>query len=181
MSENKAPNTTKRTLPYGEATSENYYALIAKATGYKSNENCLAGLRCPSCLSSGGFKINGYDWDDDGSFETNEDWTGGTLIKCLNCLHEATVDDFEEPVVTNEEWDRAEEILDTFDMFGIMRPQMADRKEHVRLTDAAAMLIAYHLALAEQKGARKAAQVLAASLRHAEITEGYLILPTRDT
>lgn len=156
MSENKAPNTTKRTLPYGEATSENYYALIAKATGYKSNENCLAGLRCPSCLSSGGFKINGYDWDDDGSFETNEDWTGGTLIECLNCLHEATVDDFEEPVVTNEEWGRAEEILDNFWNFGIEMKVDKDSDGQ----DIGTMLIAYHLALAERQGALRVCRVV---------------------
>lgn len=63
-----------------------------------SNENCLAGLRCPACDSEGPFKISSKCWavvNDDGVDETTEvEWDGDSAIVCVGCGEMGIVSEF---------------------------------------------------------------------------------------
>jgi len=55
----------------------------------EGNENCLEGIRCDKCGSSGPFKISAtaeFEIDDDGTAEYSDvEWDDLSLIHCKNC------------------------------------------------------------------------------------------------
>lgn len=66
------------------------------------NDNCLAGMKCPSCGSYGPFKmvVSCIALVTDEGIEETEDyeWDKTSYCACVNCQHDATVFDFTEVI-----------------------------------------------------------------------------------
>ena len=62
------------------------------------NKNCLKGMSCPKCGSSGPFRIASTCWaivNDDGVEETTEfEWDDDSACRCVGCGHDAKVSPF---------------------------------------------------------------------------------------
>ena len=62
------------------------------------NENCLAGMRCPCCVSLGPFNIQAecvVEMHDDGSEHAEQfDWTEDGSCSCKNCSFVSLVREF---------------------------------------------------------------------------------------
>jgi len=65
-----------------------------------SNENCLAGLRCPNCGSYGPYRIEIKTLatvTDDGTDEyEGADWEDESFCGCIDCSHDGKVADFKD-------------------------------------------------------------------------------------
>lgn len=66
-----------------------------------SNENCLAGMRCPKCGSYGPFGISVSGWandcTDDGIDDVAEiEWDGNSCCLCKACMFSGIVANFDE-------------------------------------------------------------------------------------
>ena len=65
-----------------------------------SNENCLAGMRCPKCGSYGSFGISVSGWadvSDDGTGLVDEiGWDRNSMCQCNACKHTDIVGNFDE-------------------------------------------------------------------------------------
>jgi len=80
------------------------------------NENCLKGMRCPTCGSYGPFqfactvpglpgaKFFGEVSDDGVSGGIEWDWDDKSFIRCKACGADATVDDFQDPEAPERIW-----------------------------------------------------------------------------
>jgi hypothetical protein len=64
-----------------------------------SNENCLAGMRCPECKSDGPFQIAGTAtflvFDDGTDDYFDPEWDAESACQCRECKHIGTVKDFQ--------------------------------------------------------------------------------------
>jgi hypothetical protein len=62
------------------------------------NTNCLAGMRCPNCKSTGPFKISAtalFTIGDDGTEDFGDvEYDGGSYCFCPACEHDGIVHDF---------------------------------------------------------------------------------------
>lgn len=65
------------------------------------NTNCLAGVQCPNCGHTSGFRIVGtaeFLVTDDGTDEFKDvEWTGNSAITCNLCGHVGKVSQFTKP------------------------------------------------------------------------------------
>ena len=66
-----------------------------------SNENCLAGMRCPKCGSYGSFGISVSGWadacTDDGIDCVGDiEWDDDSACQCKECKHTDIVGNFDE-------------------------------------------------------------------------------------
>lgn len=72
------------------------------------NENCLKGMRCPTCGSYGPFQIActvlGEVSDDGVSEGTHWDWDDKSFIRCKCCRHEGDVGEFQDPEAPERIW-----------------------------------------------------------------------------
>lgn len=64
----------------------------------KPNTNCLAGMRCPQCQSTGPFRIVAtalFTIGDDGADIFGDiEYDGGSYCVCPDCGHDGIVHDF---------------------------------------------------------------------------------------
>lgn len=84
----------------------------------KLNENCLDGIWCPLCGSTGPFDIRGSGWMtvcDDGVHRIEEvDWEDDSRCICRDCHHQGVVSDFQAPrahgAADRKTWEPGDEI-----------------------------------------------------------------------